>query len=234
MKLTALHCAWIFPCKACWTQTHSSLCMIHVLIWITIRHFQHFLYGCDAVCPEITAMWGLTTAFTQALYHYTDLSRTHLCDGVLSIFYRYENNSFHPEQHQMCCFSSMRYNQTINSLRYLSSYPPVIRCAPLTPGSPAHTRWSALLRSQACFPATYSLMISWERFCASSVRPAVLLNQCTAARSNLLQEAGPSRAYSFTHWLAERDVFAHWSVHTSISCMRWARPESTRGTVEYR
>ncbi len=101
----------------------------------------------------------------------------------------------------------------------------MIRCAPLTPGSPAHTRWPALLRSQACFPATYSLMISWERFCASSVRPAVLLNQCTAARSNLMQEAGLSRAYSFTHWLAERDVFAHWSVHTSISCMRWARPE---------
>ncbi len=159
----------------------------------------------------------------------------HLCDGVLSIFpivtkiiVSTQNN------HQMCCFSSMRYNQTINSQ---ISVPLTLQWSDVHPWLPGLQRTlddQHYSRSQACFPATYSLMISWERFCASSVRPAVLLNQCTAARSNLLQEAGPSRAYSFTHWLAERDVFAHWSVHTSISCLRWARPESTRGTVEYR
>lgn len=84
---------------------------------------------------------------------------------VMKIIVSTQNN------HRIYCFSSMRYNQTINSHKYLSSYPSMIRCAPLTPVYPAHTRWSAQFRSQACFPAnvTYSLMLSWEGF---SMHPA--------------------------------------------------------------
>lgn len=106
--------------------------MIHVF---NMNHyqttFQHFLYismdvmlfvlkshQCEAWPQPLHNPFTITLIY---LYHISVIVSIYI--SIVST----QNN------HRIYCFSSMRYNQTINSLKYLSSYPSVIRCAPWLP-----------------------------------------------------------------------------------------------------
>lgn len=165
-----------FQCKgikACWTH-HCSLCMIHVF---NMNH-SHNIF-CIYLWKKITAVWGLTTAFTQSLYNHTDLSMWLFPLSYISVVMKMNISSQnHP---RIYCFISIRFNQTITltDICHLTLERPGLPCIPRTLGGQHYWdhRRVFQLHVRGWFHGKAFLCIQLEN-CGST--------QCTAALSNLL------------------------------------------------